>query len=297
MRQKDWFWCGAALFALAVFIALQGVQEPLYSCVTGGLCAVVSVILFGCGLRADLQEKSAAESKRTEEKEKQRRLQAANLEQLQGMLETLTEEVQLTRKSIENEGQAQKEASAALFHYLKEWSDAQQKSYTAALDQIQPNITAVTEKIQVLHNTITNESQSHAKTICDALLEQHTALCKILEIQGKDSTNYYKFMVGQPWVELKGLSETLQSIADQASDISSAVNAMQSETKEQIKGALNKLKAESESLQEKLQYVCATLEKQGKESRDAMDHVMQSYSDVTAQDIEVLTALARDVRE
>ena len=132
--------------------------------------------------------------------------------------------------------------------------------------------------------------------ICDSIIEQHTALCKVLESQGKESTNYYKFMVDQPWDEVKALSRTLQSIDDQAGSILSVVDTIPSDTKQHIKNALEKLREDSGSLREKLQYVCETLEKQGKESRDALDRVMQGYSDITAQDIKVLTALTRDAR-
>ena len=325
MKQKDWFWCGAVFLALVMFISLQSIQEPLYAGIAGGLCALMSAILFGCGLRASAQEKSAIESKHMEEEQKQLEAQCQthtdDLEHIQSMFDSLKEEFQSIRRSAENEGQAQRERITTLLDYLREWFDAQQQSYTVALNQLQTDITAVTEEIRTLRKAIASESQSYskafaqfskdvrecsesdqiqtkesAKSICDSILEQHTALCKVLESQGKESTNYYKFMVDQPWDEVKTLSRMLQSIDDQAGSILSVVDTIPSDTKQHIKNALDKLREDSGSLQEKLQYVCETMEKQGKESRDAMDRVMQGYSDITAQDIEVLTALTRDAR-
>lgn len=236
MKQKDWFWCGAVLFALAVFVSLQSVQGSLCSCIAGGGCALVSAILFGCGLRADAQEKSAIEAKRTEEEQRQ----------------------------LEAQRQAQRKNIAELLDHLKEYS--------------------VSSRIQI---------KESAKSICDFTLEQHTALRKVLERQGQESTKYHEFMIDQPWNEI---DDTLKSIASQVDNILYVVDSIQSDTEKQLKKALDKLKEDSQSLQEKLQYVCETLEKQGKESRDAMDRMMQGYSDVTAQDIEVLTALMRDSR-
>lgn len=154
MKQKDLFWCGAVLFALAVFITLQSVQELLWSGIVGGLCALAAAILFGCGLRADAQERAAAESKRAEEEQKrleaQRQTHTEDVERLQGMLEILKEEVRSARKSAENEGQAQRTSMTVLQDYLREWFDAQQQSYTVALDQFQTNIAAVKGEIQAL---------------------------------------------------------------------------------------------------------------------------------------------------
>ena len=293
MKQKEWFWCGAVLFALSMFISLHSIQEPLYTGIAGVLCALVSTILLGCGFRTNAREKSAAESKRMEEEQKQ----------------------------LEAQHQTQKECIDALLGYLRERFDAQQKSYTVALNQLQTDITAVTGEIHALGKTIISESQSHskvsvqltkdvressetvqtqikdgAKDICDLLLEQHTALRNVLERQGNESAIYHKFMLDQPVAEIKTLSETLQSIVGQVDSILSAVDFFQSDTEKQIKKALDRLNEDSKSLQEKLQYVCETLETQGKESRDAMERVMQGYSDVTSQDIEVLSALVKDAR-
>lgn len=325
MRQKDWFWCGAVLFALAMFISLQSVQEPLYSGIVGGLCALAAAILLGYGLRADAQEKAAMALKRMEEEQKrleaQRQAHTEELELIQSMFVTLKEKNQSTRESVESEGQAQRESMATLSDQLREWFDAQQESYAVALNQFQMDITAVTEEIQALCKTIVSESQLHsnafmqfskdvkeysesertqteecAKLICDLMREEYAAHCKVLNDQRKESTNYYKFMVDQPWAEVKALSETLQSIASQMDSMLLAIESIQLDTKNQVKNALEKLKEDSESLQEKLQYVCETLENQGRENRDVMERVMQGYSDITAQDVEVLTALAKDLK-
>lgn len=291
MKQRDWFWCGSVLFALAMFISLHCIQEPLNSGIAGGLCAFASTILLGYGLRADAREESVAESKRIEEKQKQH----------------------------ETQRQTQRECVDALLDYLREWFDAQQQSYADSVNQLQTDITAVATEILTLQKIVVNESQlqskafaqfskdvgvcseadqtqikESAKTIYDLLLKQHTALCKILESQGKESTNYYKFMIDQPWTGITELSEVLQSIAAQVDSMLSAVEYIQSDTEKQVKIALDKLKEDSKSLQEKLQFLSETLETQGKESRDAMERIIQCYSDVTSQDIEVLTALARD---
>lgn len=268
MKQKDWFWCGAVLSALTMFIFLQSVQGPLAG-IVGEFCALAAVILFGCGLRTDAQEKSAMELKRMESEQEllkaQYRIHAEALEHIQRMIEALKEEIQSVGKSVENDSQLQSKAFAQFSEDVKRYFES---------DRIQ-----------------TKES---ANSMCELIFEQHTALRKVLESQGKESASYYRFMIDQPWGEAKVLSQTLQYIANQADSVLPLLDAMQSDTKKQLKEALNKLKEDGESLQEKLQYVCETLEKQGKENRDAMDRMMQGYSDITAQDIEVLTALAKD---
>ncbi len=255
-----------------------------------------SAILLGCGLRAERQEKATIELKYLEDEQNRFKVQ----------------------RQMHTEGL---ERMTTLLDYLKEWFDAQQQSYTVVLDQLQTDIATVTGEIEVLRKTAATVSQSQVKalaqfskdveersklsqaqlkestkSICDSVLEQHTALRKLLEGQGKQSIDYYKFMIDQPWAKIKEFSETLCSIAGQVNSILSAVDAMESNTENQLKRALNKLKADSELLQEKLQYVCETMKAEGKESRDAMDRVMQGYSNVTAQDLEVLTALARDTK-
>lgn len=326
MKQKDWFWCGAALFVLAMFVTLQSFQAPLYSGIAGGLCVLAAVLFFGCGLWANAQERSVIESKRLEEEQDRlkewHQIHTEGLERIQSIFEAMDSEIQSVRTSTENEGRRQRECMTAVLNYLREWFDAQQQSYTVALSQIHTDLSVVTGEIQALRKTISSEHQLHSqafvqlskdvrecsasdraqtkestKSICDSILEQHTALHKMLDSQGKESVNYYKFMIEQPWAKVGSLSQTLQSIADQVDNVLSAIDSIQSGTEKQLKKALDKLKTDSESLQEKLQYVCETLEKQGKESRDAMDRVIQGYSDITAQDVEVLTALARDVRE
>ena len=101
-------------------------------------------------------------------------------------------------------------------------------------------------------------------------------------------------MIAQPWAEIRALSETLQSAADQIGDIWSSVDSIRSDTGRQMKKALDQLTEDSGLLREKLQDVCETLERQGREATEAMDRVIQSYSDITAQDMEILTTLARE---
>ena len=319
MRQRDLFLCGAVLSALAVFVCLRSVQEPLYAGIGGGLCALVAAVLFGCGLWADAREKSDSRSRRLEERQRQleeeRRMHTEALECLRGIMEALEREAQSVRTSVEEEVRAR----GADLSALREWLDARQQFYAAALGQIQTGITAVTGELEVLCGATAAENQSRAKAaaelsedvragftsgrkqteegakaICDSMLALHTALRQAVESQSRQAENYYKFMIAQPWAEIRALSETLQSAADQIGDIWSSVDSIRSDTGRQMKKALDQLTEDSGLLREKLQDVCETLERQGREATEAMDRVIQSYSDITAQDMEILTTLARE---
>lgn len=291
MKQKDKFWCGAVLFTLMMFISLQIVQGLLAG-IAGGFCALAAVILFGCGLKADEQEKTSVELKRVEAEqeqiEAQHRIHTEDFEHTQRMIESLKEEIQ---------------------------------SYATALNQIQTDIAATVEELQTLHKAVTVGSQSQLKVLaqfsedvkkcfesdqiqakenvklmCELNREQHVALCKVLEMQGTKSEKYYGFMIEQPWAEIRVLSQNLQSIANQVDSVLSLLDDIQSETEEQFQETLKQLQEDGKSLQGKLQYVCEAIKQQDKENRDAMERVMQGYSDITAQDIELLTALARDIK-
>lgn len=293
MKQKDWCWCGAVLSALMMFIFQQSVQGVLAG-IAGGLCALAAVILFGCGLRADAQEKSAAELKRREAEqeqlEAQQRIYAEALDHIQRMAEALKEELQSAGKSAEHDRRVQRESTAVAIGEIQTLRQAvtdESRSQLNALAQFSEDVKKYFEFERI-------QTEESARLMCEMIAEQHTAIRKVLESQSKESANYYRFMVDQPWAEIKAISQTLQYTADQADSISSLMDAVQFDTKKQFKETLNKLKENGESLQEKLQYVCETLEKQGQENRDAMERVIQGYSDITAQDIEVLTALAKN---
>lgn len=143
---------------------------------------------------------------------------------------------------------------------IKEWYSAEEKSHTTALHQLQSDIAAVTEGIQALHKAAASEMQSHVKmleqiakdmkacseseraqaqestkAVCGSILEQHATLLNALDRQGKESANYYKFMIDQPWLELKALSETLQSIGVQVDSILSSIDTIQTDTSKQLK--------------------------------------------------------------
>lgn len=293
MKRKDWCWCGAVLSALMMFIFQQSVQGVLAG-IAGGLCALAAVILFGCGLRADGQEKSAAELKRREAEqeqlEAQQRIYTEALDHIQRMAEALKEELQSAGKSAEHDRQEQRESTAVAtgeIQTLRQAVTDESRSQLNALAQFSEDVKKYFEFERI-------QTEKSARLMCEMIAEQHTAIRKVLESQSKESANYYRFMVDQPWAEIKAISQTLQYIADQTDSVSSLLDAVQSDTKKQFKETLNKLKENGESLQEKLQYVCETLEKQGQENRDAMERVIQGYSDITAQDIEVLTALAKN---
>lgn len=249
MRQRDSFWCGAVLSALAVFVCLRSIQEPLYAGIGGGLCALAAAVLFGCGLRADTREKS----------------HAAALEQIQAEIAAVTGELKTLRGEIAAESQSRSKAAAEL------------------LEDVRSGFAS--------GRTQTGES---VKAVCVSMLALQSDLRQVLERQSGQAENYYKFMIAQPWNEIKALSETLQSAADQIGDIWSSVDSIHSDTGRQMKKVLDQLTEDSEALREKLQGVCETLERQSRETTEAMDRVMQSYSDITAQDMEVLTALARE---
>ncbi len=319
MRQRDLFLCGAVLSALAVFVCLRSIQEPLYAGIGGGLCALAAAALFGCGLWADTRERSDSRSRHLEEGQRQleegHRMHTEALECLRGIMEALEREAQSVRTSVEEEGLARRADLSALLERL----DAHQQSYVVALGQIQTETAAVTGKLETLRGAVAAESRSRskaatelsegvrsgftsnrkqaeesAKAVCDSMLALHTALRQALECQGRQAENYYKFMIAQPWAEIRALSETLQSAADQIGDIWSSVDSIHSDTERQMKKALNQLTEDSGALRKKLQDVCETLERQGRETTEVMDRMIQSYSDITAQDMEVLTALARE---
>lgn len=324
MKRRDWFWCGALLFALMVFVSLQGIQKPAYAGIAGGLCALASSLLFGCGIRAGAQERSAVESEHAKEKQQQmeirRQAHADDIEKVKVLFDELKEEVRFAREAVEAGYQAQGKDNAALLAYLRERFSAQEKSYAAALEQIRENIAAVTEKIQSLQKTVSSESRSYSAMVAqlstnvetsfelnrtqfkensqeflNSIHEQYAALKSVVERQESQAANYYKFMVGQPWNVISVLYEVTQTMADQLDSMLTAVDSMQIGTEKQVKTVLKQVREDSELLHDRLQAVCKMLETQGQESRDALDRVMQGYSDVTAQDIEVLTALAKGV--
>lgn len=321
MKQKDWFLCGSVLFALVMVISLQSVQEPLYAGAVSVICAFASTACFAFRLRLDALEKAAAEAKQREEEKNcldaQEQTRTENIKCIQSMFETLTAEVRAARDASQKHDQTQEESLATLMQKLRTWFETQQQTCSAATDQLQTKMVAATGQIQMLHQTMTEEVQAVAqmskdvkafaeserrkqddrvKVLCDLIVDQHAALRQIVEHQGRDSRSYYQFMVGQPLEKLDTLVETLKAIEGQVDSILWAVEDIPANDEKQLRKALKEWKEEGASLQEKLEDVCKMLKEQGKESRDAMDRVMQSYSNVTAQDIEVLTALTRDIR-
>lgn len=326
MKQKNWFWIGTVLLTLMMFVFIQCVPEPLYAGITGSVCALAAAALFGYGLRVKEQERIAAEAKRAEETQKQleaqRQTYTDDVKHIQTLFETLKAEIQSFRKTVENEGQAQRESVTALQDCLKERFDGQRQFNTAALEQIQTDMARGTEEIQALRKTVADESQAHSRIfaqfskdmeeriesvrgqaekstalICNSILAQRIALLEPLENHAKESSSYYTFMIDSVSANVNDLSQTLQSITDQAGDILFAVESVQSGTEKNARKILDVLREDSGSVEEKLESVCKTLETQGQESINAMERMMQGYSDITAQDIEVLTALAKDIKK
>lgn len=294
MKHRDLFWCGTALFVLSMFISLQCVQDSVYSAMAGGLCALVAVILFGCGLQADARQRAADESKHIDDEQKQHKAHAEGIELIQSMLVAIKDEVHCANEIAQNETHTQREFQSALLGHLDEWFDGQQKSYSTTMQQLKASISDITEEIQSLRKSTITEGQSYSAKICRLLLEQHDSLLKALDTQGKVSENYYKFMISKPWNEIHDICETLKSTADTLETLLSSVDSLNEDAERNLNSALEKLEKDSTLLQEKLNSVCDTLESQGKENRDVMDRLMQSYTNVTAQDIELLTSLARD---
>ena len=167
--------------------------------------------------------------------------------------------------------------------------------YQTMTEEVQA-VAQMSKDVKAFAESERRKQDDRVKVICDLIVDQHAALRQIVEHQGRESRSYYQFMVGQPWEKLHTLAETLQAIADQVDSILLAVEDIPENDEKQLRKALKEWKEEGASLQEKLEDVCKMLKEQGRESRDAMDRVMQSYSNVTAQDIEVLTALTRDIR-
>lgn len=322
MKQRDWFWCGAVLSALVMFISLQSIQEPMYAGIAGGVCALASAALFGYGLRAQAREQSARSADRVEEErtrlEARRKAHAEDMERIHSALEALKGEMQAARESAENGSRAQKESITGVRNDLREWFDARQQSDTVILQQVQTDLAAVTEEIRTLRKAVSGgmklqetavaklsgeikecalsdqaQAKESAKAVCDTLREQQEALNKELADYKAKFEKYCGFMIDQPWNEIGTLSEGLQSVQEQAEDMLSAVDSISSATEKLTKKALDRLTEDSRSLQEKLQYVCETLETQGRENRDTMNRMIEGYSDVTAQDVEILTALTR----
>ena len=293
MKRKDLFWCGAVLFALSMFISLSIMQDPLIAGITGGLCALAAVILIGFGLQKASHEKSESEAKTRE----------------------------YIQKQLEIQVQIQKERFDSILNCLNEHFETKQKSNNDALDQLQSYITSVTDGIRTLHDAITSESNMRSeafsqlslnlnkycdsalsqiinnyKSISDLLIEQHTTALKMLDEYENNSIKYYDFITDQPWNYINTIYELLESLNDEIGTIQNAIESLSSDTVACIKKHTAKLENYSLMYQDKLQSVCETLEQQGKESRDAMDRILKSYSDVTSKDIEVLTTLAKDVQ-
>lgn len=257
MKQKNWFWCGAVFFALAMFVLLGVVQEPLYAGVSGGLCALASAILLGCGLRTAEHEKAVAEKRCVEEQQAEERRAQEMFDALVGGLRAVKEAVETVEQTITHAAR-----------------DARERS-----------------------NSDRAQAVERAQNLCDCVQEQHTALRRILEGQGKEASSFYGFMIDRPWDEIKAISQQLQAVNNSLGEISSTVDSLQSGAGSHLKDTLAALREDNEELCGKLQAVSESLEKQGAAQRDAMERVMQGYADITEQDYEVLTALARDTRE
>lgn len=325
MRQKEWLWSGALFFALIGFISVQVCQNPLYSGLVGGVSALIAAILFGYGLHVDTQERSASNLRQLEITQKlaetENQAHAEDIEHILSNIELLSEEIKTVKEAVENDGIKQRDFIGVLSSYLKDWSDEQQKSYNAILMEIQTGSTKLTGKVQMLCETITGEGQvqlrafeqifqnisscfeseqtqieKRTNSICDLVREQQAELRETLSNHFKESENYYKYMVDQPWTDINKIANNTQLMSNQMDSIYSVLDTIQDDTPKQFEKALGKLKEDSESLQEQLKYVCDTLEQQGKESRDAMERVIQGYSDVTTQDMEVLTSLLKDIK-
>ena len=93
MKKSNQYWCGAAFFAMCTYVLVQSFSNPLYAGLTGGACAVASVVLLGLGFR------SAEQAQRVDQEREQNNLKAQNqssltaLNQVQQRIETLYQEV------------------------------------------------------------------------------------------------------------------------------------------------------------------------------------------------------------
>lgn len=158
------------------------------------------------------------------------------------------------------------------------------------LNQLQAGISAINETVTEGVRTLREDGAGERESIQEQWNILHDAMGK----ESVELSNYFSYMVGMPWEEIKKIADIVQSMSDQLESISDAVDSIQSDTEFKIAESLKKLDEDNDSLKDALQDVCKTLEMDGKENRDAMDRVIQSYSNVTAQDIEVLTALRKD---
>lgn len=264
MKPKEWFWCGAVVSVLAMFILLQTMQSPYDAGIAGGVCALMAVIFLGCGLRADAREKSAAESGRLAEEQKR--------------------------------AEAQQQAYIDVLNQMRECAESDRT-------RIEESVTAIRELLLAQNTAICEILKKQGESSTEYykfMRDQAWTDIGVLKDQGETSIKYYKFMLDQPCKDIMGLSKMLESIANQLADISSRVDSipsgMDKQINEQLQKVLDVLKGNDSSLQKMMKNVCKTLENQGRENKEAMERVIQGYADVTAQDLEVLTALAKDAR-
>ena len=205
MKRRDWFWCGALLFALMVFVSLQGIQKPAYAGIAGGLCALASSLLFGCGIRAGAQERSAVESEHAKEKQQQmeirRQAHADDIEKVKVLFDELKEEVRFAREAVEAGYQAQGKDNAALLAYLRERFSAQEKSYAAALDQFRK-----------FHKIGSSESRSYSAMVAQLSTNVETSF-ELNRTQFKENSQEFLNSIHEQYAALKSVVERQESQA------------------------------------------------------------------------------------
>lgn len=277
MKRAHWFWCGAAFFALATLVTSQNMPDQFFG-IPSICCALLSAILLGFGLHANAREQTAAKQ-RLQEEHQARCEELRRIETAVASLHT-----QIRQISLES-GQAQ---AAAVIEAIRNF----QESAVPAGEQRLQALAQLLEAVQA--NTRTQaRSEKTLQALSTALAKDHAALQAVWEAQGKDAAKYYNYMIDQPWSTLQALSENMQRMAEQNSSILDAIQELQLDTQKQLARAMKQLREDSEELHDRLQGVCTTLEQEGQESRNALDGVMQSYANITAQDLEVLEAFAK----
>ena len=122
-------------------------------------------------------------------------------------------------------------------------------------------------------------------------------VCKSLATQDANAQEYYGYMISQPWEDLKTLSVSAQSLSEQLENVATVVDDLQEGWNKQSKLILNEMQTTSAAQEELIQNLCQTLEKQGLENRKGMEQLMSAYSDVTSQDVKVLSQLAKEIKK
>lgn len=310
MKKSNQYWCGAAFFAICTYVIVQSFSNPLYAGLTGGACAVVSVVLLGFGFW------SAERAQRADQEREQNHLETQNqsiltaLNQIQQSLESLYQEVHTFRTDVDSRARTMEQVGSEVKAFLQKNCNAQQKNHTEDVEQMQKGFISVHQQLHLLH-VVMEQMEPLQEKLCQLLgdLNQKTEFVQklveegkeevrsVLITQGTDAQEYYGYMVDQPWEELKTLSVSTQSLSEHLENAVTMFEDFQDGWNKHYKLILNEMQKNGTAQEDLIQNLCQMLENQGLENRKEMEQLMSAYSDVTSQDVKVLSALAKGIKK